>query len=240
MSEQTTLKPMIRIKGKGILSAESIVTVRAGVTYNLVDEPEPPYFQVMITAPASDLELFLLPFADDKNAELEVEILNIIQPQIGSHDQNLKWLDYVIQRQLGEEGSDPLSSETASVMNKEQRDQQISEVSDAMETGDATTDDWWDAIFSSLEWCEYELKQLGFHSNYDELYEMLGDTSVEDIKTFQEAECQFRTVTPESEESEPLGWDDRATVITALRYRERYKESGGKRVYFGTMKPSGD
>ncbi len=54
-------------------------------------------------------------------------------------------------------------------MNKEQRDQLISEVCDAMEEGKATTDDLWDAIFPTLAWCEHELKQLGFHGNYDEL-----------------------------------------------------------------------
>ena len=48
-------------------------------------------------------------------------------------------------------------------MTAAERDQRISEVFDAMEAGEATTDDWWDAIFPSLQWCEYELKQLGFH-----------------------------------------------------------------------------
>lgn len=53
----------------------------------------------MITAPAVDLELFLLPYTDDENADLEIEILNIVQPVIGKHDENLKWLDYLMQRQ---------------------------------------------------------------------------------------------------------------------------------------------
>ena len=92
------MKPLIRLKDKGILSAESVVTVRVGVTYHLKDEPDPTFFQVMITAPATDLELFLLPFTDDDNAELEVEILNIIQPYIGKHVENLKWVDYIVQR----------------------------------------------------------------------------------------------------------------------------------------------
>ena len=118
------------------------------------------------------------------------------------------------------------------MMDNEQRDQQIAEVFEAMEAGQATTDDWWDAIFPSLDWCEHDLKQLGFASDYDALYEILGAISLEDYQTFQEAERQFRTVAPEAE---PLGQDDRATVITALRYRERYKHSGGNRVCFGTM-----
>ena len=118
------------------------------------------------------------------------------------------------------------------MMDNEQRDKQIAEVFEAMEAGQATTDDWWDAIFPSLDWCEHDLKQLGFASDYDALYEILGAISVEDYKTFEEAEAKFRTTTPESD---TLGWDDRATVITALRYRERYKHSGGNRVCFGTM-----
>jgi len=92
---------IINVKGKGRLSAESIVTVRASVTYYLDNEPDPTFFQVMITAPAADLELFLLPYIDDEQADLEIEILNIVQPVIGEHDENLKWLDYLIQHQQG-------------------------------------------------------------------------------------------------------------------------------------------
>ena len=122
------------------------------------------------------------------------------------------------------------------MMRKALREQGVTEVLDAMDAGEeATNDDFWDAMFPSQDWCEYELKQRGFNSDYDTLYEILGAISVEDYQTFHEAERQFRTVAPESEESEPLGWDDRATVITALRYRERYKHSGGNRVCFGTM-----
>ena len=90
---------IINIKGKGRLSAESIVTVKASVAYHLEDEPDPTYFQVMITAPAADLELFLLPYIDDENADLQIDILNIVQPAIGAHDENLKWLDYLMQHQ---------------------------------------------------------------------------------------------------------------------------------------------
>ena len=67
------------------------------MTYYLDDEPEPAFFQVMITAPAADLELFLLPYIDTEQADLEVEILNIVQPVIGEHDENLKWLDYLME-----------------------------------------------------------------------------------------------------------------------------------------------
>jgi len=87
---------IINVKGKGRLSAESIVTVRASVTYYLDNEPDPTFFQVMITAPAADLELFLLPYIDDEQADLEIDILNIVQPVIGKHNENLKWLDYLI------------------------------------------------------------------------------------------------------------------------------------------------
>ena len=90
---------IINVKGKGRLSAESIVTVKASVTYHLEDEPDPTYFQVMMTAPAFDLELFLVPYIDAENADLQIEILNIVQPAIGEHDENLKWLDYLMQHQ---------------------------------------------------------------------------------------------------------------------------------------------
>ena len=90
---------IINVKGKGRLSAESIVTVKASVTYYLEDEPNPTFFQVMITALAIDLELFLLPYIDNEQADLEIEILDIVQPSIREHDENLKWLDYLIQHQ---------------------------------------------------------------------------------------------------------------------------------------------
>ena len=92
---------IINIKGKGRLSAESIVTVRASLTYYLEDEPGSAFFQVMITAPAADLEFFLLPYIDNEQADLEIEILNIIQPVIEEHDENLKWLDYLMEYQRG-------------------------------------------------------------------------------------------------------------------------------------------
>ena len=71
---------------------------KASVTYYLEDEPDPTCFQVVITAPAADLELFLLPYIE-KQADLQIEILNIIQP---ANMTNLKWLDYLIQHQQGD------------------------------------------------------------------------------------------------------------------------------------------
>lgn len=92
------MSQLIRIKDRGVLSAESIVTVRVSVEYRLDDEPEPVYFSVQITAPASDLDLFLIPYSDDENANLEIDILDVYQPRISKHDENLKWLDYLIDR----------------------------------------------------------------------------------------------------------------------------------------------
>ena len=93
---------IINVKGEGRLSAETIVTVRALVTYHLDDEPDPTLFEVMITAPAVDLELFLSPYIHNEQADLEIEILNIIQPVIGKHNENIKWLDSLIQHQQGD------------------------------------------------------------------------------------------------------------------------------------------
>ena len=56
----------------------------------------------MITAPAVDLELFLSPYIHNEKADLEIEILNIIQPVIGKHNENIKWLDSLIQHQQGD------------------------------------------------------------------------------------------------------------------------------------------
>ena len=92
MVDQTP-KLLLRIKDKGILSAESIVAVRATVTMRFEDKTEPAVFQVNITAPSSDLDLFLIPYSDDDRAELALEILHIYQPYIGNHDKNLEWLD---------------------------------------------------------------------------------------------------------------------------------------------------
>ena len=95
MTAEQTPKQLLRIKGHGILSAESIVTVRASITHHFEDETEPVFFQVNITAPASDLDLFLIPYSQDDMTDLELEILHIYTPFITKHDSNLKWLDNI-------------------------------------------------------------------------------------------------------------------------------------------------
>lgn len=93
------MKQLIRIKGHGVLSAESIVTARVTVTHHFDDNTDPVTMQVRITAPASDLDLFLIPYAENDSIDLEIEILDILQPYVGKHDENLKWLDYLIHRE---------------------------------------------------------------------------------------------------------------------------------------------
>ena len=85
---------IINVKGKGRLSAESVVTARVSVEYRVNDgNPEPAFFQVRVIAPASDLDLFILPYVDDDNADVEVEILDVYQPIIQAHETNLEYLD---------------------------------------------------------------------------------------------------------------------------------------------------
>ena len=110
-------------------------------------------------------------------------------------------------------------------MTEAERDQRISEVFDAMEAGQATQDDLWDAIFPTLDWCEYVLRQLGFHSDYDTLHEILedaNDPSVWYTTIPDEVSLEYRTITPEKD---ILEHDEMATVITALRYRKHYLDS---------------
>ena len=95
MTTETTPKQLLKIKGHGILSAESIVTVRASITHHFEDDTEPVFFQVNITAPASDLDLFLIPYAEGEMTDLALEILHIYTPYIANHDSNLKWLDNI-------------------------------------------------------------------------------------------------------------------------------------------------
>ena len=105
-------------------------------------------------------------------------------------------------------------------MTAEERNQRLSQVFDAMEAGEATTDDWWDTVFPTVEWCEYELKQLGFRGNYDELYEIVEAANVNsDFPVIPGEALAYRTITPETD---VLEHDDRATIITALRYRNHY------------------
>ena len=84
---------IINIKGKGRLSAESVVTARVSVEYRFNDGSEPAFFQVKVIAPASDLDLFILPYVDDDNAAVDVEILDVYQPIIQAHETNLEYLD---------------------------------------------------------------------------------------------------------------------------------------------------
>ena len=93
------MKQLIRVKGHGVLSAESIVTARVTVTHHFDDDTEPVTMQVRITAPASDLDLFLIPYTEDDDIDVDFEILDILQPYIGRHDERLKWLDYLINRE---------------------------------------------------------------------------------------------------------------------------------------------
>ena len=105
-------------------------------------------------------------------------------------------------------------------MTTEKRNQRLSEVFDAMEVGEATIDDWWDTVFPTLEWCEHELEQLGFHGNYDALYEIVEPANVDsDFPVIPNEALVYRTLTPETN---ILEHDERATVITALRYRNHY------------------
>ena len=94
-----TLKQLIRVKGHGVLSAERIVTARVTVTYHFDDNTEPVTMQVRITAPASDLDLFLMPYSERDDIDLEFEILDTLQPYIGKHDGNLQWLDHLKHRE---------------------------------------------------------------------------------------------------------------------------------------------
>ena len=105
-------------------------------------------------------------------------------------------------------------------MTAEERNQRLSETFDAMEAGEATINDWWDAVFPTLEWCECELKQLSFHGNYDALYEIVESANVDsDSPVVPDAALVYRTITPETE---VLEHDEQAIVITALRYRNHY------------------
>ena len=112
-------------------------------------------------------------------------------------------------------------------MTEAARDKHLSEVFDAMEAGEATQDDFWDAIFPSLHWCEYELKQLGFHSDYDKLHKIIEDANANDnwYTVVPDTALEYRTITDETDD---LEHDNCATVITALRYRKRYLD----KIYF--------
>ena len=108
-------------------------------------------------------------------------------------------------------------------MTEAARDKHISEVFDAMEAGQATQEDFWAAIFPSLQWCEYELKKLGFYSDYDRILEIIEDANdPSKASIIPDEALQYRTITPETD---VLEHDEGATVITALRYRKHYLDS---------------
>ena len=90
------MKQLVRVKGHGVLSAETIVTARVTVTHHFDDGTEPVTMQVRMTAPASDLDLFLIPYTEDDDIDVDFEILDILQPYVGKHNKNLKWLDALI------------------------------------------------------------------------------------------------------------------------------------------------
>ena len=106
-------------------------------------------------------------------------------------------------------------------MTAEQREQRISEVFDLI-AGEATQDDLWDAIFPNLEWSEHVLRELGFDSDYDALHEDIEDANDPNVwyTTIPDAALEYRTI-----ETDELEHDERATIITALRYRQRYLDN---------------
>ena len=55
------MKQLIRVKGHGVLSAESIVTARVTVTHRFDDGTEPVTMQVRITAPPPIWTCFSFP-----------------------------------------------------------------------------------------------------------------------------------------------------------------------------------
>ena len=97
---------ILNIKGKGRLSAETIVTARITITYYLPEDDEPTIISAQMTAPASDMELFLIPYTHDEAAEVEISILDTYTPLIREHDDNLKWLGNLQQLHQGEEHLD--------------------------------------------------------------------------------------------------------------------------------------
>ena len=94
---------ILNIKGKGRLSAETIVTARITITHHLQGDDEPTIISAQMTAPASDMELFLIPYTHNEDAEVEVSILDTYTPLIREHDDNLKWLDNLQKLHHGED-----------------------------------------------------------------------------------------------------------------------------------------
>lgn len=99
-------KEIVNIKGIGRLSAESIVTARVSIEIDLKDGAPLSFFQVNVTAPAIDLDVFLSHFTSFENTQIEIEILDVIQPQVRVHDENLKWLDNLQRLARGNDDAD--------------------------------------------------------------------------------------------------------------------------------------
>ena len=94
---------ILNIKGKGRLSAETIVTARITVTFHLEGEDEPITISAQMTAPASDMELFLIQYTHNEDTEVDIHILDTYTPLIQKHDDNLHWLDNLQQLHQGKE-----------------------------------------------------------------------------------------------------------------------------------------
>ena len=67
------------------------------------------------------------------------------------HDCCLVRMDRLIE--IRKRGLKPRRTHTKGQINMtaEERNQRLSEVFDAMEAGEATTDDWWDATYTSVQ-----------------------------------------------------------------------------------------
>ena len=100
-------KSIISIKGKGRLSAECTVTARVTTTFHF-DDDESTVMRLNITATASNLDMFLTYCDRDENADIEVEILDIFQPDIRSHEDNLQWLDHLENRERSDDFAESL------------------------------------------------------------------------------------------------------------------------------------
>ena len=116
---------ILNIKGKGRLSAETIVTARITITHHLQGDDEPTIISAQMTAAASGMELFLIPYTHDVNAEVEVRILDIYTPLVREHDDNLRWLSNLQQLHQGEDHFEMIEGrETDAEPDTEESDEQ--------------------------------------------------------------------------------------------------------------------
>ena len=82
-------------------------------------------------------------------------------------------------------------------------------------------DKYWDTVFPNLDWCKYELKKLGFHRDYDKLYKVAEAAGVSNENPYvPDVVMAYRETPPDMDDS--LGSDDRAMLITALRYQQHF------------------